>query len=224
MTQLMCDDVASKLDELIAEALDEPDAAAVRAHLASCGHCRNELALRRRLTDAVDSLPRSIEPARDLWPEIRDRLEPRVVVPGRFARRRATTWARARLAAAAAAVLAVAVTAAYLIGVEHGRPKLVSTSAVSAGLVRASASDIDDDLERATAKLRARLDDRRDELSPETWSVVMDNVAVIDRAIERIELALADNPNDRRLNLQLAVAYRRQIELLRRATTLPADV
>jgi hypothetical protein len=224
MTRTICDDVATKLDELIADRLDEPDAAAVRTHLASCEQCRNELALRRRLADAVYSLPRTIEPTRDLWPEIRDRIEPQVVVPGRFARHRATTWARARLAVAAAAVLAVAVTAAYLIGVEHGRPKVVSTSDAATGLVRASAPAIDDDLERATAKLRARLDQRRDELSPETWSVVMDNVAVIDRAIARIELALADNPNDRRLNLQLAVAYRRQIELLRRATTLPADV
>ncbi|MGD8440801.1 MAG: zf-HC2 domain-containing protein [Holophagae bacterium] len=224
MTQQNCDDLASRLDELIAGRLDEPDSAAIRSHVASCDRCRIELEQRRRLADAIHSLPRTIEPARDLWPEIRQRLEPRVVVPGRFRRARPPIWARVRLAAAAAAILAVSITAAYLIGVEHGRPKVVSTSDAAPGLVPVSAPDVDDDLERVTVELRARLDERRDELSPETWSVVMDNVAVIDRAIDRIELALADHPNDRRLNLQLAVAYRRQIDLLRRATVLPADV
>jgi hypothetical protein len=223
MTQQICDNVAPKLDELVADLLDEPEKSAVLTHVAACDRCRDELEQRRRLAEAVRSLPRRIEPARDLWPEIRDQLERQRVVPGRFARPRASA-SRVWLASAAAAVLAVAVTAAYMIGVHHGQPTVVAAPGSASGLVRASATEIEDDLERVTAELRARLAQRRDQLSPETWSVVMDNVTVIDRAIERIELALADHPNDRRLNLQLAVAYRRQIDLLRRATTLPADV
>ena len=79
------------------------------------------------------------------------------------------------------------------------------------------------DLELVRDQLRASLDQRQDELSPETWSVVMDNLVVIDDAIGRIETALAENPDDGRLNRQLAVAYRRQIDLLQRATRLPAE-
>ena len=90
--------------------------------------------------------------------------------------------------------------------------------------MEAAYGDLAVDLEQARNQLRASLDQRQDELSPETWSVVMDNLDVIDNAIGRIEIALADNPNDGRLNRQLKVAYRRQIDLLQRATRLPAEV
>ena len=52
----------------------------------------------------------------------------------------------------------------------------------------------------------------------------MDNMEVIDDAIERIETALVEKPDDGRLNRQLAGAYRRQIALLQRATKLPTEV
>ncbi len=111
-----------------------------------------------------------------------------------------------------------------MAGLERGRPQIAQTPPSHASYVQAAYGDPTTDLEAARDQLRASLDERRDELSPETWSVVMDNLVVIDEAIDRIETAMVDNPNDGRLNRQLTVAYRRQIDLLQRATRLPAEV
>ena len=109
-----------------------------------------------------------------------------------------------------------------MAGLERAQTQTASTTPVETNAILAAYGGPAMDLELARNQLRSNLEHRRDELSPETWSVVMDNMAVIDNAIARIEHALADNPNDGRLNRQLAVAYRRQIDLLQRATRLPA--
>jgi hypothetical protein len=61
-------------------------------------------------------------------------------------------------------------------------------------------------------------------MSPETQRVVDDNLKLIDGAIVRITVALADDPLNPRLANRLAGAYRTQIELLQRATALPAEI
>jgi hypothetical protein len=68
------------------------------------------------------------------------------------------------------------------------------------------------------------LESRRHELSPETMDVVMENLLLIDRAMNRIAEALGEDPENEFLMKQLAGAYRRQIDLLQRAVQLPAEV
>ncbi|MCU0302722.1 MAG: zf-HC2 domain-containing protein [Thermoanaerobaculales bacterium] len=215
-----CDAVRSRIDDLLEGGAGEAEAA-VRAHLEACPACRDELEGRRRLAEAVSALPRSVAPERDLWPGIAARIEQRRVVRGVFGGRLGDPrrWATA---AAAAAVLAVSVTAAYLVGAGRARVAVVEPPAPGPAAVQATYGGAADELERARDLLRAGLERRRDELSPETWAVVMDNMAVIDEAIARIETALADDPEDGRLNRQLALAYRRQIDLLQRASRLPS--
>lgn len=226
MKTLDCDQVLSMLDELIDEAMAPSDAsAAARAHLETCPGCRAELESAEKLLVAARSLPRSIEPEHDLWPGVVAGIEDRRVVRGTFDRQAASAARRLWMAAAAAAILVVSVSIAYMAGLERGRPRaaeILSTSP-SHAYTEAAYGDLAVDLEQARNQLRASLDQRQDELSPETWSVVMDNLEVIDNAIGRIEIALADNPNDDRLNRQLKVAYCRQIDLLQRAALLPAE-
>ena len=223
MKTLSCDQLLSKLDELIDGLLDEPDASAARSHLEACPNCNNEFESLQELLAATRSLPRSTEPERDLWPEIVENIEDRRVVRGGFDRLPASTARRLWMAAAAAAILVVSVSLAYIIGLERGRPQTAEVTPMNSSYMQAAYSGLATDLELARDQLRAVLDQRQDELSPETWSVVMDNLVVIDDAIEQIEIALAINPNDGRLNRQLAVAYHRQINLLQRATRLPAE-
>lgn len=220
MTILKCEQFLSRLDDFIDGTMDESEATAVGSHLESCPSCRHELEGVQELLTATQSLPQSIQPERDLWPGIAEGIETRRVVSGEFHRRRPPLW----LAAAAAAVLVVSVTIAYMAGLERGRPQTAEAPRPQGSYMQAAYGDLATDLETARDQLRASLDQRQDELSPETWSVVMDNLVVIDDAIERIEIAMADNPNDGRLNRQLTVAYRRQIDLLQRATRLPAEV
>jgi len=224
MTRFDCDTLMSKLDELIDGTLDQTDASAAEEHLASCAGCRGLYERSLELQRAVGELPDSIEPDRDLWPAITDRIVEERVVAGSFRPRSEPArhgWLRV---AAAAAVLIAAVTIAYLAGVERGRPKIAEGPAAATGVTLAAFDGIPSDLVEARNLLRSSLELRKHELSPETWTVVQDNLTVIDEAIVRIESALQENPDDGRLNRQLTVAYRRQIDLLQRAALLPAEV
>jgi len=221
-----CEQILSHLDEFIDDSMAASDATAVRSHLEACPSCRAEVESVRDLVIKAKSLPRSIEPERDLWPGIAGSIEDRRVVHGSFDRSPVSTSRRLWMAAAAAAILVVSVSIAYIAGLERGRPRSAELAPVGSSKLYTEAAygDLASDLEQTRDQLRASLEKRQDELSPETWSVVVDNLDVIDNAIGRIETALADNPNDGWLNRQLAVAYRRQIDLLQRATRLPAEV
>ena len=223
MTTSDCELLSSKLDELIEGTLEESMAHTALAHLETCADCRAEFEAARALQSATLSLPTEIEPETDLWPRIRSRIEERRVVPGSFDYRPASTTRRRWMAAAAAAILVVSVSVAYMAGLNRARTRTAASLPVVSDVIPAAYVDSAMDLELARNQLRFSLESRRDELSSETWSVVMENMAVIDDAIARIEHALAANPNDARLNRQLASAYRRQIDLLQRAARLPAE-
>jgi hypothetical protein len=76
----------------------------------------------------------------------------------------------------------------------------------------------------ARDELMSALDARRSTMSTETLRVVESNLRVIDHAIARITAALSEDPNNPQLTYRLASAYRQQIELLQRATRLPAEI
>jgi hypothetical protein len=223
MTTITCDHVMDRLDELLDGELDADEATAVNDHLEMCAECHRELEAVRNLTAEAASLPRSIEPDNDLWPGIAGRIEARRVVRGRFGWRSPHLARRIVTTAAAAAVLVAAVTAAYLAGL-HRSSTRTADSNLGPTTVVAAHLELDADLVRVRDDLMARLEQRRNQLSPATWSVVMDNLDVIDQAIARIAVALDEHPNDRQLNHHLAVAYRQQIDLLQRATRLPAEI
>lgn len=223
MTRFDCNQLLSKLDDLIDGALREDEVLAAHAHLDSCASCRAESDRAFELQARLRALPRSIEPERDLWPEIAGVIGARRVIHRSFEQPAATAPRAWLKIAAAAAVLVASVTIAYMMGLERARPEVAESSPMEAGYTLAAYGDVSSDLEEAKNLLRAGLEQRRAELSPETWSVVMDNLSVIDKAIVRIETAMKENPGDGRLNRQLATAYRRQIDLLQRATRLPAE-
>lgn len=224
MNTTNCDRMLSNIDELIDGDLSEHEAVAARSHLEACPSCRAEYEGAVQLQIATRSLPRSIEPTRDLWTGITHRIADRQVVRGDFENPPGFRSRHVWMAAAAAAILVFSVSLAYRAGLERGKPQIVETQQVESSYVQAAYGGLGTGLELARDQLRSSLDQRQNELSPETWSVVMDNLLVIDTAIARIEIALADNPNDGRLNRQLALAYRQQINLLQRATRLPAEV
>ena len=96
----------AKLNEYVDGTLATRDRASVEAHLAGCAGCRAAVAELRSLSAAAASLPRSIEPSRDLWGDIARRLGKRERRNGkRFWRQRA--FSRRALAAAALLVIAL---------------------------------------------------------------------------------------------------------------------
>jgi hypothetical protein len=224
MTRPGCDYVRAELDELIDGPLDPQRATTVQAHLEICPECRSAFEATRQLKAAARNLPESIEPARDLWPGIAGRLQQRSVVRGRFDRRRRLTASRLGALAAAAAVLVAAIGIAYFAGLHQARTRTAQAPVSDTAYQTAAYTGFETDLVQARDQLFDSLLRRQDELTPATWSVVMDNLEVIDDAIARIETAIDANPGDDGLNRRLTVAYQRQIELLRRANLLPAEI
>ncbi len=86
----------------------------------------------------------------------------------------------------------------------------------------AQLDDVRLEYRQARAELLEVVRARSGEVSPETLEVIESNLALIDRAIDNIEMALAANPDEGRLDRHLLLAYHRQIEMLRWAARMPS--
>ena len=223
---MRCDEIRVLLDDYADGALAADRAARVGDHLAGCPRCTAELEGLQRLLGLAADLPREIAPSRDLWPTVAVRVaEAPKVVHGRFS----GSW-RHRLAAAAAVLVAVgSLLIAYSLGRQHSGARSALTPTASPLAVPARLGDptfavAEAELIDARNQLLAALDARRSSMSPHTQRVVDDSLRLIDEAIARISVALVDDPLNPKLANQLAGAYRTQIELLQRATALPAEI
>jgi anti-sigma factor ChrR (cupin superfamily) len=200
-----CQKIAALLDDFVDGALNTADRQAVDEHVASCPDCRSELEAIQAVVHAARDLPTEVTPERDLWPAIAERLD--TPAP---ARRPVRQWL-------AAAAVIVAVVGAWWMG----RWSATQQAPANSGVVHVAAEatpDYRDDYRRARADLHALLDSRRQRMSAENLRIVEQNVALIDRAIEDIEAALLDNPEDPNLNRSLRLAYARQLDVLETAT------
>jgi hypothetical protein len=216
-----CIDSIERFDDYLDGLLDSAEAEELRAHVATCPSCAEELESIRELRERAASLPRFLDPSHDLWPGILAKIAGDKVVPGRFGR-------RALLAAAAAVVVISSVVTAYFVGrsqavVTVETPTVIASSPSEVLLASFEGLGVDNYLARR-AELLDALEARRNELSPATMDVVMENLQLIDLAMDRIAEALGEDPENEFLMKQLAGAYRRQIALLQRAVQLPAEV
>jgi len=217
---MKCDRVMSLLEDFLDGLTDDEASAAVRAHLGECEACAEECEALVALRARVEALPESIEPPKDLWPEIESRIAAEKVVRPRFGR-------SAMMAAAAVVVLVSSVVTAFLVG-RHS----ISTVAVSP-TPRPAASDVLQasfaelgvyDYQSTRQQLLDVLEARQDEFSPATLEVILSSLRLIDDALGEISRALGDDPGNELLMRQLASTYRRQINLLERAANLPPEV
>jgi anti-sigma factor RsiW len=223
---MRCDEIRALLDDYVDGSLARDVATRVDEHLAACPECSAELERLQRLLGLAADLPCEIAPSRDLWPTVAVRIAgtPKVV-HGRFS----GSWRR-RLATAAAVLVAVgSLLIAYSLGRQHSgvRSALAPTAsplAVPARLGDPTFAVAEAELIGARNQLLAALEARRSSMSPHTQRVVDDSLRLIDEAIARISVALVDDPLNPKLANQLAGAYRTEIELLQRATALPAEI
>jgi anti-sigma factor RsiW len=222
---MKCNEFKVNLAAYLDGELSPQDAATIKDHAASCAECRVELHETRELLERTASLPPSVSPSRDLWPDIASKLEPRDnMVEGRFTRRLGP-WAAV---AAMALVVVGSVVIAYTVGRQHAETVVVqqqqTPQAVLARVEGSAAAAVEAEFLEARNELMSALEQRQGTLSPETLEVVYDNMRVIDAAIERITEALDEDPRNLLLASQLTTAYQQQIELLRRANKLPAEI
>ncbi len=222
-----CQDVATRLDDFVDGTLGAADREAVALHLESCPSCRDAEAEVRALVSGAAALPRAIEPMRELWPGIAERIQGSTVTQGRFGAAR-PVWRHhlGALAAAAAALVVVSSVVTTVIVARRDaalersatvRPDTAGVTAASLELSQARTS-----FEAARRQLLAALQARRNSLSPATLKVLDDNVRVIDEAVRQIESALARDPGNQELPSLLVTAYRQEIDVLQCAAGIPA--
>ena len=171
-----------------------------------------------RKVKSLRDLSPSIEPPRDLWPQIQARLKAEQAVAGPVpARRRSVP---ARWLAAAAMVASVA------IGVWIGRdllpipgltaattPLTAATSPAGAGAVNAAYVS-DPRYRRDRAQLVQSLQARLDAMPPAARTKVAASLATIEKAKEDLEQALGKDPSNALLQELLINTYQDEMRAL----------
>ncbi|MEX1993685.1 MAG: hypothetical protein WD929_03395, partial [Steroidobacteraceae bacterium] len=164
-------------------------------------------------------LPKDIAPPRDLWPAISARLaavQPRTPP-------RAFSWP----VALAAGFLVASVSALLTFGLmREPDPALQVPLAGSAAAESAilpvnygSNSMLTPADLAARDQLLAQFRERLDQLSPQTRDAVVSNLAIIQRAADEIDAALAQDPASGLLNELLLGAYRQELQLYSKVVT-----
>ncbi len=219
-----CIEARAKIQVLLDGELSSRERRELGAHLVGCAACaRHERSL-DAMAETAAALPASIEPPRDLWPEIDrriDALEHERSAPA-TTRRPLRPW----MQVAAAAVLFASLTGGGLLllrrvtGVEPSAPQGSRPTVVSAD--RSTTTREITEAERAFGEVKRRLyaalEDRRDTLSPETAASVDRNLRMIEQAIAEIGSALKRDPASPELKRMLIAARQREIALLRHVT------
>jgi anti-sigma factor RsiW len=204
-----CSELRSRLDAYARGSLTPAEAAAFEKHLDGCAACEAYLETGEPRLAEAERLAKSVEPAVDLWPEIRTRLRTRdrggrgITVP--------------RWALAAAAVLLIAVSSgvtAVLLRAPHAGPTVSTAEAVS---------PLEASYASASAELATALDRARGKLAPATIAIIERNLAVIDGALAESRRALAADPGNAALERLVIAAWQQKVDLLRRAAALSTE-
>ena len=168
-------------------------------------------------------LPKSIEPPRDLWPEIAERISRGKVVAGEFGPVPAPVrWRRPAMLAAAAVALVVISSAVTVVVLRDDRLASAGSEAPR-GFVQDFASVENEYLSAANEILRA-VHLGEVQLSPATVAVLEKNLQVIDDAIAESRAALARDPANSALREMVLGSYRHKLDLLRRVTAAPVEL
>jgi len=206
---MTCNEIRNRLDAYARGTLSGAEAAAFQEHLGICASCEAFLAEAEPQPVGTQALPKSVEPASDLWPGIHARLAPRGRGRGRIAM---PGW---MLAAAAVLLIAVssAVTALLLDSPSHR----------SAAPPASALSPLEVQYASAASELSAELARARGRLAPATVLIIERNLAVIDSALAESRRALAQDPSNAAIERLVIAAWRQKMDFLRRATALSTE-
>lgn len=204
---MTCSELRARADAYAHGELDASDSAAFEAHLSTCPACEMALLALAGAPPGIDGLSRSIEPAADLWPAIRERVASR---PGRSMRVGVPRWA-------------LAAAAALLVAVSSGVTALLLTSGDSRPVVTRDISALEAQYSVVSEDLLGALEQARSRLSPETMATIQRNLRIIDAALDETRQALAKDPGNTALGQMVVAAWRQKVDLLRRATALGTE-
>lgn len=218
---MTCQELDLQLDDWLDGALTGDAAREVESHLAGCAACRERERELRQLLAHAAALPRSLAPARDLWPGIAERTS------GGWLGWGARGFQPLALAAAAVVVLGLAALVLTRLAPERVRTVTMPAATPSATTFVAGGSAADPVLaqaereyEEAANALLEALQRHRGALPAEDLARVESNLQVIDRALAEVREALVKNPKNPELNRMLVATHRKKVDVLRRVVRL----
>lgn len=169
--------------------------------------------LDRQLQDAIDAMPREIEPDRDLWAGI----DARISVDRLGNRPGIAPWGIQRIAAAVALVALTALVTLQITDrtVQPEQPVAVLTEPVPyPWIVPAALKDseaFDDKYLKQRQDMIDLLDESLGSMTPETRAKVEDNLKQINRALSDISDALSGDPDNVLLQQLLLSMYQEEL-------------
>ncbi len=212
-----CRDLRARLDDFVDGDLPEGQAEVLRRHLEECAACRGEEQKLRRLLADARGLP-DLQPDRDLWPGIEERLrsEPWTTRPGRLAGPR-RLMQPLLLAAAIAALVAISLPLVRQRLEPPTEPVAAAPVLDEIGGTAALAelARLEDGTLRTRRDLLEAIEVDRAVLAPSTLAAVESNIREIDAAIGEIRAALQTDPDNPHLSLLLASRYQQEVVLLK---------
>jgi len=169
------------------------------------------------LMAAAAALGTEVAPERDLWPEI----EQAITLP---AEPRRTVWNTVWAQAAAVLLLVGGSSGVTYLAVSDNAVETLPVANVPASALRfepvsgsfGSLYNLGPDYQDARRSLSAKVDGQLELLTARERAVVQKNIEVIRAAIDEINTALADEPDNALLQKLLISTYREELDLMMR--------
>lgn len=155
--------------------------------------------LDNKLQRALDRLPRSVEPGRDLWPGIAGAIE---------ARRRPKAQPLWTYAMAASLLIGVGAAGLWFSLSQRLAPQAVNLAQVAAPSGNENAYLVQ------RAAFAARSIENAPNLAPGTRTVILNNLKIIENSIGQIQQALAKDPSNPQLQGLLTDLYQDEARLV----------
>jgi len=215
--------ILDRLDDYLDGSLSEEEQRSIAHHLETCASCRQEAEAMKSLLEMARGLPDSIDPRRDLWPDIRVRIQPQSARAPRGPRWiLRPRWAFAG-AVAAAAVIVIALFRPTGPATERDAAESQDLRAGIPTYVTPLVQAFEQECMGAGKQLLASVASSENPLGPEAAAAIEQNIHPLDLAIEETKSALEENPGDPKLLQMLTSQYQRKLSLLYRAIRLAGE-
>ncbi len=202
----------TRLNDYVDGLLQPAERKELEGHLSRCGDCRREVDQLGELLRKAEALG-DVQPPRDLFPAIRAAAtEVRTTSPD------PSSWMRWGALAASVLIL----VGASVVFTRLGDGESGSLAAIPADESLAELWAAEKDYVEASSRLMEALEQRRRELSPQTVSLIEEQVGIIDRAIADVRVAVERDKVDTNHAHLLTALYQKKIQLLWTASRLPS--